>query len=188
MTLFAHRVRAFKAASRAILVFALLANAGCAGLLGRSAKAPDEEPARWGSRPIAIVEFLDLTGQEVGTSVTQAFWSQARADLSGAIAGPPVPRPGPRLANSWLKAQGERLQVGAILTGTISSYRVQARQKRVWVALTVRLVAAESGRILFSKRLVGTAPLDPATSSAAAFERAARSAAREFTHEVLPSS
>lgn len=134
---------------------------------------------------MAIVEFLDLTGQEVGTTVTQAFWSQARADLDGAIAASPVPRPGPRLAASWLKAEGARLQVGTFLTGTISSYRVQPLQKRVWVALSVRLVAADSGRILFSKRLVGTAPLDPATSSVAAFERAVRAAAREFTHEVF---
>lgn len=187
MILFTHRTRAFWAAT-CILVAAILATAGCASLLGRSAETPDEEQAQRGSRPMAIVEFLDLTGQEVGTSVTQAFWSQARADLKEAIVASPVPRPGPRLANSWLKAQGDRLRVGAILTGTISSYRVQASQKRVWVALSVRLVAAESGRILWSKRLVGTAPLDPASSSAAAFERAVRSAAREFTHEVLPSS
>lgn len=166
----------------------MLATAGCASWLGRAAKEPAEEPARSGPRPMAIVEFLDLTGQEVGPSVTQAFWSQARADLADAMAAPPVPRPGPRLANSWLKAQGERLRVNALLTGTISSYRVQTRQQRVWVALSVRILAPESGRILFSKRLVGTAPLDPDTSPATAFERAVRSAAREFTHEVKSSS
>lgn len=188
MTLFARRVPAVRATRLALLVVALLAIAGCASLMGRSAKSPTEAATRWGNRPIAIVEFLDLTGQEVGTTVTQAFWSQARADLNGAIAASPVPRPGPRLANSWLKAQGDRLQVGTFLTGTISSYRVQTRQQRVWVAITVRLIAADSGRILWSKRLVGTEPLDPATSSQAAFERAVRSAAREFTHEALQSS
>ncbi|HEY9855154.1 MAG TPA: hypothetical protein V6D05_05405 [Stenomitos sp.] len=188
MTLFAHRVGAFRAASHVFLVIALLAIAGCAGLFGRSASSPADEPARRGTRPIAIVEFLDLTGQEVGTTVTQAFWSQARADLRDAIAESPVPRPGPRLANSWLKAQGDRLRVGTFLTGTISSYRIQTRQQRVWVTLSVRLIAADSGRILWSKRLVGTEALDPATSPATAFERAVRSAAREFTHEVLPSS
>lgn len=188
MTLFAHCVPVLRAASRLFLVVAVLAMAGCASWLGRSAESPVEEPARQGRRPMAIVEFLDLTGQEVGSTVTQAFWSQARTDLNGAIVASPVPRPGPRLASSWLKAQGDRLHVDTFLTGTISSYRIQSRQHRVWVALSVRLVAAETGRILFSKRLVGTAPLDPATSSATAFERAVRAAAREFTHEVLPPS
>lgn len=183
MILFAHRVLPRGALSRTILVLALVASSGCASLLGRAAKTPAEGPAR-GTRPMAIVEFLDLTGQEVGTTVTQAFWSQARADLDDAIAASPVPRPGPRLADSWLKAQGDRLHVGTFLTGTISSYRIQTRQRRVWVALSVRLIAADSGRILWSKRLVGTEPLDPATSSATAFERAVRAAAREFSHDV----
>ncbi|MNU09923.1 hypothetical protein D3C72_2567800 [compost metagenome] len=52
--------------------------------------------------------------------------------------------------------------------------------------MTVKVVAADTGKILWTKRLASTEPLDPHHPPAVAFERAARSAAREFAHDYAP--
>ncbi|HEY9899004.1 MAG TPA: hypothetical protein V6D00_07470 [Pantanalinema sp.] len=168
----------------AIAAFLILAS-GCASLFGR-APAPGADAARQQVARLAIVEFVDLTGQDVAGSFTRTFCQEAIQSLSGVLAASPIARPGPRLAASWLKGQGATLGVPAFLTGTISGYRVQASQGRVWVSMTVKVVAADTGKILWTKRLVSTEPLDPHHPPAVAFERAARSAAREFAHDYAP--
>lgn len=165
----------------------LILGTGCAALFGR-AKAPGAEAPRRQGAGLAIVEFVDLTGQDAAKPITRAFCQEARQSLSGVLAAPPIARPGSRLAASWLKGQGATLGVRAFLTGTISGYRVQASQGRVWVSMTVRVVAADTGKILWAKRLVSTEPLDTHHPRAAAFERAVRSAAREFAHDYAPPS
>ncbi|MNY21633.1 hypothetical protein D3C86_1551930 [compost metagenome] len=165
------------------IAMALIASSGCAALFGR-AKAPEAEAPQ--GTGLAIVEFVDLTGQDVAKPISRAFWEETRQSVEGILAAPPISRPGPRLAVSWLKGQATALGVRAFLTGTISGYRVQASQGRVWVSMTVKVVAADTGKILWTKRLVGTEPVDPSHPQAAAFERAARYVAREFAHDYAP--
>lgn len=183
----AHRIPvSIRRACLGAIVASLVLTTGCAALFGR-AKAPEADASHQQlAAQLAIVEFVDLTGQDAGRPISRAFWQEALQSLAGVLAEPPIARPGPRLAVSWLKGQGTSLRVGAFLTGTISGYRVQASQGRVWVSMTVKVVAADTGKILWTKRLVATEPLDPHHPPAAAFERAARSAAREFAHDYAP--
>lgn len=117
--------------------------------------------------------------------LSQCFWEEAGPLLSP-HAGALVPRPGARLAASWLRSEGARQQVDAFVEGTISGARVQRLQQRVWLSLTVRVLEARSGRIVWSRRMVATAPAPSTTPPAAAWNEAARVVAREFAHALSP--
>lgn len=179
---FAQR-RRFSGLTSKLAAFALVLCSGCA-LLVRHEDASSEASAR---RAIAIVEFADETDQALGLKVARIFWEETRKDLDAEITSSLLPRPGQRLSDAWLRSQARRERVGAFLSATIRGYRVQETQQRVWVALTVRLLDADSGRIRWSQRMVEVEPIPPHQAPEVAFERAVRTAAREFTHAHAPS-
>lgn len=153
--------------------------AGCAALLGPR-PAPEPRLLAWHG-PVAIVSFVDLTGQSLGERVTAGFWQAARPQLAFALPMV-ILRPDSRMAGSWWRERAIASKAGAFLTGTISGYRIQPRQHRLWLSLTVRLVATDGSRVLWSKRLVAIEPVSAPTLADEAFARAVHTIAREFVH------
>lgn len=158
--------------------------------LGGCAARQPAPPRPWvlegqGIQRLGFVPFHDPVSGTPPMQLSQSFWDETGRRLQER-AGPLVARPGPRLAASWLRQQGTSLRVDAFAEGVISGQRVQPRQQRVWLSLTVRVLEARTGRIVWSRRLAETAPLAPGIPPAAAFDRAVRAVAREFAHALSP--
>jgi len=159
-----------------------------------------------GIRTIAVIEALDRTDQGAGLPVAKALrqsleagWVPVHTEI--------VRRPGANLARSWLVALARRLGVEAFVTGTVSAYAAQEAQERAFVVMTALLLDQE-GRILWSRRASGAAPLAGqqmplsnegylgnngtsikpgiADGSHDALFIAASIAAKEFVHDLAP--
>lgn len=172
-----------KVKARLVLgVVAVSLLSGCGWLLRQAGPRPKADLQALGIRHVAVVAFHDPTGHQAGNRVAQVFLDQFREALGDLRLRGVLDRPGPRLASSWLRAQG----TDGFITGSISGYQRQDAYRRVWVSMTVQLLATD-GRILWSKRTQAAVALDD-TEIEAAFQRAIQSAAREFVNDFLPPS
>lgn len=175
--------------SRGLVLGALLLLPGCAaffqGFGGPRAKVELEAQ---GIRRVAVVEFADLTPQRVPRDLSRIFGQTLKERLGSRVLEAPVPRPGPKLAGSWLKAEARAKGVEGFVTGTVTGYQAQPAEGRVCVTMTVRLLEAETGHILWSKHSIAFAPIESPVAPEEAFRQAIVNAAKEFAHDFLPPS
>lgn len=172
-----------------LLIGALLLLPGCAAWFqGQGAPRAKVELQAQGIRRVAVVEFADLTRQHVSGDLSRLFGETLQERLGHVVIDGAVPRPGPRLAGSWLKAEAKTKGVDAFVTGTITGYQAQPEQGRVCVSMTVRLLEAGTGSILWSKHTLAVVPLSSSAAPEEAFRQAIVNAAKEFAHDFLPPS
>lgn len=174
---------------RSLILGALLLLPGCAALL-RGFQPPQAKVdlEAQGIRRVAVVEFADLTQKRIATDLSRLYAQALKERLGNLVLTGPVPRPGAKLAGSWLKAQGKAKGVEAFVTGTVTGYQAQPEENRVCLSMTVRLLDAETGSILWSKHTLAFAPLIPGIAPEDAFREAIAKAAKEFAHDFQPPS
>lgn len=167
----------------------LLLTPGCAAWFqGQGGPRAKVELEAQGIRRVAVVEFADLTRARVPRELSRVFNETLRMQLGSIVLEAPSPRPGPRLAGSWLRAEAQARGVEGFVTGTVTGYQAQPAEGRVCVTMTVRLLEATSGNIVWSKHHIALVPLENASAPEEAFRRAVESAAKEFAHDFLPPS
>ncbi len=171
---------------RLLILGTLFLLPGCAAWLqGPQAKLELEGQ---GIRRLAVVEFADLTAQRIPKDLSRIFGEALQERLGDRVTAAPLPRPGARLAGSWLKAEARAKGVDGFVTGTVTGYQVQPAEGRVCVTMTVRLLAADSGSILWSKHSIAFVPILSPVAPEEAFRQAIVNAAKEFAHDFLPPS
>ena len=116
------------------VVLVLMTVAGCASWRTREPVPPPPRETWHG--PLAMIAFADPTDPVRGEQLAARFWSEAEPRLATAISAV-IRRTGPRLAASWLKERATAYRVGAFVTGRIGGVRVQTREHRLWMSLTV---------------------------------------------------
>lgn len=174
---------------RTMLLGTLFLLPGCAAFFQQEGgpRAVDEVQSR-GIRRVAVVEFADLTQQRISWNVSTIFGEALEGHLRMRVLRGPLPRPGPRLAGSWLRAEANAKGVDGFVTGTVTGYQVQPQEGRVGVTMTVRLLAADSGSILWSKHMLAFVPLSSGIAPEEAFRQAITTIAKEFAHDFMPPS
>jgi hypothetical protein len=175
--------------TRGLILGLLLLLPGCAAWLqGFGGPRAKMELEAQGIRRVAVVEFADLTLQRVPRDLSRIFGQTLQERLGSRVLAGPLPRPGPRLASSWLKAEARAKGVDGFVTGTVTGYQVQKAEGRVCVTMTVRLLQADSGSILWSKHTIAFVPIESPAAPEEAFRQAVVNAAKEFAHDFLPPS
>lgn len=173
--------------TRWLVLGALVLLPGCAAWF-QGGPRPKLELEAQGIRRLAVVEFADLTPQRIPSELSRIFGQTLQERLGSRVLAGPLPRPGPRLAGSWLKAEALAKGVDGFVTGTVTGYQIQAAEGRVCVTMTVRLLDANSGSILWSKHSIAFAPIVSPVAPEDAFRQAIVNAAKEFAHDFLPPS
>jgi hypothetical protein len=178
-----------KILTQLLVLTPLILTPGCAAWFqGQGAPHAKVELHAQGIRRVAVVEFADLTRTRIPRDLSRVFGQTLKEQLGNLILETPLPRPGPRLAGSWLKAEAQAKGVEGFVTGTVTGYQAQPDQGRVCVTMTVRLLEASSGSILWSKHHIAFVPLEKAGAPEEAFRQAVVNAAKEFAHDFLPPS
>lgn len=175
--------------ARALLLGALLLLPGCAAFFqGQSGPRAKVELDAQGIQRLAVVEFADLTKQRVSWDLSRIFSQTLNERLGARVLEKPLPRPGTKLAGSWLKAEARSKGVDAFVTGTVTGYQAQPADGRVCVTMTVRLLEANTGSILWSKHTLAFVPIESPVAPEEAFRQAIVNAAKEFANDFLPPS
>lgn len=175
--------------TRSLIIGILLLMPGCAAWFqGQGSPRAKVELHAQGIRRVAVVEFADLTRARVPRELSRVYGQTLRTQLGSVVLESPSPRPGPRLAGSWLRAEAQARGVEAFVTGTVTGYQAQPEEGRVCLTMTVRLLEATTGSIVWSKHHIAFVPLENVGAPEEAFRRAVENAAKEFAHDFLPPS
>ena len=164
----------------------------CSGCWWFRQAPPPGRLAVWEVRRLAVVNFADATGQDIGQRVSQTF----QGELANALgkewvrhhqleAPPSAPPPVGLIGISQAQQLGRLNQVDALLSGQVVVYQWQQSQGRVWVTVRLRLLETQRGTILWSRTATGTAPVQQPSELNAGFNVATRLAAKEFIDDLL---
>jgi hypothetical protein len=151
---------------------------------------PPTRLSAWSIERVGVVQFTDLTNHGAGKHVADVF----RRELAAAWGEDRVrPVSGPDNAVGLIgigQAQqlGKSNGVEALLTGQVLAFGRQPRSGRVWVSVSLRLLEAGRGSIIWSRNATGTTSVaDDASPTAfdAALDVATVLATKEFIHDLL---
>ena len=173
-----------------------LATSGC-WWFRQGPPAPERPPQGLTVRGISklgVVPFGDATNQGVGPRVTRIF-RQQMGDTIGKewvrqtdLVEPPQ---GPRAIGFIGVSQAQQLgrlnQVDGLLSGQVLAYHWQRSLGRVWVSVSLRLLEASRGTIIWSRNARGTFPARSPAELDDGFNEATHIAAKEFVHDLLGS-
>ncbi len=175
--------------TRGLLLGLVLLMTGCAAFFqGYGGPKAKVELEAQGIHRVAVVEFADLTQKKVSWDLSRIYGQALKERLGDLVLDGPLPRPGPKLAGSWLKAEARAKGVEGFVTGTVTGYQAQPEAGRVCVTMTVRLLEAQTGSIVWSKHSIAFVPLSSPIAPEDAFRQAIVNAAKEFAHDFLPPS
>jgi hypothetical protein len=145
---------------------------------------PPTRLAAWKVERIGVVPFSDGTATGAAPRVTEGF----RLALARAI-GPERVRTVTGLEGligiGQAQQAGRSAGVDALLTGHMLAYGRQPRLGRVWVVVSLRLLEAGRGSIIWSRNATGTYPVGDEADPNAALDVATELAAKELTHDLL---
>lgn len=182
-----------------------LATSGCWWLQKQPVEQPTPTPMPTPSPPahglvakgiitVGIVSFGDATNQGVGQRVAGVFRETLSAALGREwvrqhdLSEPPgAPRPIGFIGISQAQQLGRLNQVDGLLSGQVLAYQWQRPQGRVWVSVSLRLLEAARGTIIWSRNAKGTFPARSPAELDHGFNEATHLAAKEFVHELLGS-
>jgi hypothetical protein len=147
-----------------------------------------------GIRHLAVVNFGDATNQQLGDRVAEVF----RLEMAQAVGKewirlqdldepPQGPRPIGFIGVSQAQQLGKLNQVDSLLSGQVLAYQWQPSLGRVWVSVSLRLLGAARGTIIWSRNATGTFPARSPAELDSGFNEATHLAAKEFVHDLLGS-
>lgn len=181
-----------------LLLSSLLAisTSGC-WWLRQGPAAPERPPTALAARGVShlgVVTFGDATNQQLGDRVTDVF----RLEMAQAVGKdwvrlqdldepPQGPRPIGFIGVSQAQQLGKLNKVDALLSGQVLAYQWQRSLGRVWVSVSLRLLEATRGTIIWSRNATGTYPTRSSAELDAGFNEATHLAAKEFVHDLLGS-
>ncbi|MNS21766.1 hypothetical protein D3C72_535360 [compost metagenome] len=160
----------------------------------RTPERPVSKLAPRGISTLGVVPFGDATLQHVGTRVSEVFrttmvtaigkeWVRQQ-DL---IEPPSGPKPIGFIGISQAQQLGRLNGVDGLLSGQVLAYEYQRPQGRVWVSVSLRLLEATRGTIIWSRNAKGTFPARTSAEKDDGFNAATHLAAKEFVHDLLGS-
>jgi hypothetical protein len=165
--------------------------------LRQEARTPERPVSKLASRGIStlgVVPFGDATLQHVGKHVSDVFRTTMVSAIGkewvrqqDLIDPPGGPKPIGFIGISQAQQLGRLNGVDGLLSGQVLAYEYQRPQGRVWVSVSLRLLEATRGTIIWSRYAKGTFPARTPAEKDDGFNAATHLAAKEFVHDLLGS-
>lgn len=181
---------------------AVLALSGCWLWQKATPQQPDPPGSRlaaWSLDRLGVVEFGDVTHQNVGMRHTMIFQRELGQRVGPdriVFAAPPADTTAAQrkeyvglVGIGTARKLGATHQVDGLVAGNVLAHAWQRRQARILVTVAVRLLDANRGSIIWSRTATGAASVRDASSAQleAGYDEAITKAAKEFIDDLLAS-